>query len=215
MNFSTVRHRVKDGYIHATDLCKLGGKQWKHYNENKSTKLFLQALSIDLAIDINKLVESTAGGIAQNQGTWVHPRVAIHLAQWLRTEFAVHVTTWIENWRLDCSENNDIVIDAFNAITPGEGKNNHEAVIRDRIADDENGQTEVKCDAGIADIVTAEYVIEVKCANNWKHALGQVIAYGFDFPGHQKRIHLFDMGDCDIDMIRTRCESVQVEVTIE
>jgi hypothetical protein len=32
------------------------------------------------------------------QGTWVHPQVAIHLAQWLSPKFAVQVTKWVYEW---------------------------------------------------------------------------------------------------------------------
>ena len=32
------------------------------------------------------------------QGTWVHPQVAIHLAQWLSPQFAVKVTQWVFDW---------------------------------------------------------------------------------------------------------------------
>jgi hypothetical protein len=32
------------------------------------------------------------------QGTWVHPQVAIHLAQWCSAEFAVKVSQWVYDW---------------------------------------------------------------------------------------------------------------------
>jgi KilA-N domain len=32
------------------------------------------------------------------QGTWVHPYVAIHLAQWLSPRFAVRVSQWVHEW---------------------------------------------------------------------------------------------------------------------
>lgn len=32
------------------------------------------------------------------QGTWVHPQVAIHLAQWLSADFAVRVSRWVFDW---------------------------------------------------------------------------------------------------------------------
>jgi len=35
-----------DGYINATKLCKASGKEFRHWNENKTSKLFLEALSI-------------------------------------------------------------------------------------------------------------------------------------------------------------------------
>ena len=32
------------------------------------------------------------------QGTWVHPRVAVNLGQWLSPQFAVKVTEWVFDW---------------------------------------------------------------------------------------------------------------------
>lgn len=32
------------------------------------------------------------------RGTWVHPRVAINLAQWISPQFAVKVTQWVIDW---------------------------------------------------------------------------------------------------------------------
>ena len=39
------------------------------------------------------------GGTPELQGTWVHPQVAVHLAQWLSPAFAVKVTLWIIEWK--------------------------------------------------------------------------------------------------------------------
>ena len=39
------------------------------------------------------------GGNPCLQGTWVHPRVAVHLGQWLSVEFQVWVTGIVDDWR--------------------------------------------------------------------------------------------------------------------
>jgi hypothetical protein len=44
------------------------------------------------------LVQIKKGGVKNEQGTWVHPQVAIHLAQWLSPTFAVKVSKWVFNW---------------------------------------------------------------------------------------------------------------------
>jgi hypothetical protein len=36
--------------------------------------------------------------VPEIQGTWVHPQVAIHLAQWLSPKFAVRVSKWVYDW---------------------------------------------------------------------------------------------------------------------
>ncbi len=74
--------RMLDGFVSATKLCKSAGKEWKHYNENQNTKKFLNMLAIEMKILSIDLVKSKKGGNILEQGTWVHPDVAIHLAQW-------------------------------------------------------------------------------------------------------------------------------------
>lgn len=39
-----------------------------------------------MQISQDGLVQSIVGGIPELQGTWVHPQIAIHLAQWLNQE---------------------------------------------------------------------------------------------------------------------------------
>jgi hypothetical protein len=86
------------GYINATSLCKASGKLFGHYNESKTAQEFLAALSSDIGIPISGLVQSVKGGSPYLQGTWIHPQVAINLAQWLSPKFAVQVTKWVFDW---------------------------------------------------------------------------------------------------------------------
>ncbi len=58
------------------------------------------------------------------------------------------------------------------------GKNIREYVYRDYLADNmPDSSIEVTIESGIVDILTPDKVIEVKKADNWKHALGQTLAY--------------------------------------
>ena len=93
-----ISQRAKDGYINATAMCKAANRQFKHYNENATTKAFAAALSAEVGIPTSELIQSVSGGIPELQGTWVHPQVAIHLAQWLSPQFAVQVTQWVFEW---------------------------------------------------------------------------------------------------------------------
>ncbi|EBA12386.1 KilA-N domain-containing protein [Roseobacter sp. CCS2] len=95
---SPVQQRATDGYINATAMCRIAGKMWGHYRENAGNKAFLLALESDIGIPISELVKSVKGGDPRVQGTWVHPQVAIHLAQWLSPEFAVKVSKWVYDW---------------------------------------------------------------------------------------------------------------------
>lgn len=94
---SVVEQRAEDGYINATAMCKAAGKLFGHYRENGTTKEFLQELETDIGIPISGLVQTIKGGNAP-QGTWVHPQVAINLAQWLSPKFAVQVSKWVHEW---------------------------------------------------------------------------------------------------------------------
>jgi hypothetical protein len=93
-----IQQRVKDGYINATEMCKAASRPWSRYWEARPSKDFAAALSSDLGISITELIQSVTGGNPKLQGTWVHPQVAIHLAQWLSPEFAVKVSRWVYEW---------------------------------------------------------------------------------------------------------------------
>lgn len=93
-----IYQRVRDGYVNATAMCKAAGKLWADYNRLGSTQDYFTALSADMGFPISEIIQSVRGGPPELQGTWVHPQVAIHLAQWLSPEFAVKVTKWVFDW---------------------------------------------------------------------------------------------------------------------
>lgn len=90
--------RVTDGYINATAMCKAANKQMSEYNRLSTTKPFMEELSRATGIPISGLTLPVVGGTPRLQGTWVHPQVAVHLAQWLSPKFAVLVTRWVAEW---------------------------------------------------------------------------------------------------------------------
>ncbi len=104
---STVEHIVQefaghlirqreDGYMNATDMCKISPKKKPaDYFKSKQVELFLEALAVDVKIPASKLVHSAPGRGNVVQGTWIHPKVAIHMAQWISPEFAVKVVDWV------------------------------------------------------------------------------------------------------------------------
>lgn len=101
-----IYQRFSDGYVNATAMCKVAGKEWSNYSQLESTKAFLKELSKVEKCDIKAspkitrtaLVYSIQGGRSELQGTWVHPQVAINLGQWLSPKFAVRVSKWILDW---------------------------------------------------------------------------------------------------------------------
>lgn len=91
-----IAQRAMDGYINATALCKAVDRQWNHYWDSSNTQAFIEELARDLDVLSASLVQSVRGG--RIQGTWVHPQVAVHLAQWLSPRFAVQVSKWVHEW---------------------------------------------------------------------------------------------------------------------
>ena len=99
VNGSVITQDPTNGYINATALCKKAGKLFADYSRLDATKAFLTALSTDMGIPITALIHTVKGGKdPKSQGTWVHPQVAINLAQWLSPQFAVQVSKWVFDW---------------------------------------------------------------------------------------------------------------------
>ena len=88
----------KDGYINATQLCKAGNKLFADYQKSKQTQDYLQALSSNMRIPILELLDSKVGG--SHSGTYVHRKVAYHLAQWISPHFAVQVSNVLDELML-------------------------------------------------------------------------------------------------------------------
>lgn len=97
VNSDVIEQRASDGYINASQLCTVAGKQWYQYSREETAGHFRRALASKTGISEQTLIQQvpTASGLP---ATWVHPQVALHLAQWLSAEFAVQVTEWIQEW---------------------------------------------------------------------------------------------------------------------
>ena len=90
----TIEYREEDGYINVSNLCKAGGKEFKHWNSIEKTKAFLKVLSSSVGIPTNDLIKYKTGSNSE-RATWVHPQVAINIAQWISPEFDVKVSGWV------------------------------------------------------------------------------------------------------------------------
>lgn len=102
LNFGNVAVSFRnDGYLNATQIASHFGKQTKDYLKTQPTQQYIAALAESLSnrskilVDKNQLVIIKQGGI--EQGTWLHPKLAIHFARWLDPKFAVWCDEQIEH----------------------------------------------------------------------------------------------------------------------
>lgn len=105
----------EDGFVDATSLCKAGGKEFKHWHSLESTKELIKALEQDEilkdGITTFKSVDISKGRYG---GSWIHPDLAIQLAQWLSPTFALQISRWIRQLALT------------GTVTVGKEKNSNE-----------------------------------------------------------------------------------------
>jgi hypothetical protein len=96
LNNIIIISRSEDNYINATQLCKAGGKQFKHWYYLESTKELINAAVSEVGIMASQLVDVKKGNSSEfQQGSWIHPDLAIQLAQWVSPIFALQVSKWI------------------------------------------------------------------------------------------------------------------------
>ena len=77
-------------------------------------------------------------------------------------------------------------------------------------------ETQVRVEFGIIDILTPDEIIEIKRISGWKSAIGQLLAYGRDFPDKHLRMHLFGRVRTDmLQKITEICHCVDISVTHE
>ncbi len=88
---ATIRQR-SDGYLNATDMCKAVGKKFNDYKRLKSTQEYLEVFILKAGIPAIRIIEVKTGRYGS---TWIHPKIAVHLAMWCSPEFAVLVTDWV------------------------------------------------------------------------------------------------------------------------
>ncbi|MFN6538319.1 MAG: KilA-N domain-containing protein [Nostoc sp. EkiNYC01] len=83
------KYDVPTSYVNATQMCKACNKLWADYARLESTKAYWEGLSMSMGITIDLLVITIATGKNHHRGTWVHPEIAIDLAQWVSVEFRI------------------------------------------------------------------------------------------------------------------------------
>jgi hypothetical protein len=96
LNGTTITSRIDDGFINATSLCKAGGKKFNDWNRLESTKELIKTLEhlkiLETGIPAFKSVDILKG---KNSVSWIHPDLAVQLAQWISPIFALQVSKWV------------------------------------------------------------------------------------------------------------------------
>ena len=73
---------------------------------------------------------------------------------------------------------------------------------------------EVRVAAGSIDALTPSEIIEIKVVKHWKHALGQVLCYGYCLPNRDLRIYLYgEVLKEHYEFICNVCRSFNVRVS--
>jgi len=85
----------EDGMVNATALCKAGNKRFSNWYQLDSTKELLTVLQdefLTTGIPVVKIIDIKEG---KNGGSWIHPDLAVQLAQWISPSIAIQVSRWI------------------------------------------------------------------------------------------------------------------------
>jgi KilA-N domain len=122
VNGITVEQRSADGFINGTAMCVAHAKEIASWFRNQDTLDLFVALALDLdpkfnhenshGLDVSKLsgskyskifvglVVSRPGSPETGGGTWLHPDLAVQLAQWCNKSFALQVSRWVREWMI-------------------------------------------------------------------------------------------------------------------
>ena len=120
VNGIQVEQRISDGFINATAMCVAHEKDANDWFTTQDTFDLFLALAQDLGIEVKTgeirdldisrlsatkyvkmfpgLVLSKRGSPATGGGTWLHPDLAIQIAQWCSKPFAIQVSRWVREW---------------------------------------------------------------------------------------------------------------------
>lgn len=112
-----VEQRISDGFINGTKMCVAHGKDISDWLRNDETFDLVQALAIDLNIfpnsaDLPNLISTKTriartyptlvivrrGSPEKGGGTYLHPDLAIQLAQWCSPQFAIAVSRIVRDF---------------------------------------------------------------------------------------------------------------------
>jgi hypothetical protein len=86
LNNINIISRLEDNYINAVQICQAGNKEFNDWITLDTTKYIINELETNNDKNLNFI-----------QGIWIHPDLAIHLAQWVSPKFTLLISKWIRN----------------------------------------------------------------------------------------------------------------------
>lgn len=115
VNQVKVEQRIDNGFINGTAMCVAHGKDISDWLRTDDTWDLVSALAEDIGIKINSvkkpnsektrvsanyptLVVVKRGSPENGGGTWIHPDLAVPLAQWCNKKFSIQVGRWVREW---------------------------------------------------------------------------------------------------------------------
>jgi len=201
----------KNGYINANKLCSNAGKEFRKWKENKISLELISELSISLDIPAKDLME-IPNVKNELRGTYIHQQLIIHVAYWCGPNFAIKMGKWINEWRKYSPDNDYYFFESLSNITPYSNRS-EEKEIQNLLHKRMGGEIEVKTSTGKIDLLTDKYLIEIKNYNDWKCAIGQLIAYSYEYKNRQKIMYLFGVPQDNIlDKISAICAEYNIKV---
>ena len=86
---NNIQFKMVDGHVYAnaTSMCKAFGKKVNDWLRLKATEDMLNEVSSETGILATTLILVNKGGIANEQGTWIHEELILELASWLNVKF--------------------------------------------------------------------------------------------------------------------------------
>lgn len=98
LNGVQINSRHPDHYVNVSELCMAGEKRFIDWSRLDTSNDVLTVLSHDTGISVPLLIESKRGSSCEyEQGTWIHPELAIQVAQWLSPTFGIQVSRWVKS----------------------------------------------------------------------------------------------------------------------
>lgn len=95
-----IEQRTLDGYLNATVVCNIARKDINDYLNLQETKDFLNHLSSKTEIPLSILIQKIEKD-AQSESIWVHPSIALNIAQWIGLNFKDDIYDWVYEWMLE------------------------------------------------------------------------------------------------------------------